>query len=784
MKEQKEKEVSIMEGVKTAARPVAEEGNHSLKNAAVHAVYLGLGFLVSRGAVLGNLAPFGASFVAAVPGGRLAAALAGAALGYIVRNPEDSFRYVSAVIAIAALRWLFSELDFIRRSRLFAPLTAFGTVLATGAAITFGNSGALNTVADCVIEAALAGAAAFFMAQTVRLAGQRRGISAFTGQESAALVLTGCVLMLSLGSIEIEEISLGRILAVLAVLLCARYGGVSGGSVSGIATGAVFSLAREGQGYLCGGFAFGGLAAGVFAPLGKIACALSFMVSHALMSLAFGESSVLPSVLIESFIGSVTFMLLPKEVGNVVSPVFHNEVNASLGESLRRSVVMRLNFTSKAIANVKNDVKNVSEKLGELYSPSFEWVCENVARDVCGGCGLKMYCYEHEGGVTRDDFFRLEEVLAEKRRIDDADVEEAFVKNCCKKGEIAAQMTLNYRNLLAAQEAKQRVAELRSVVAGQFAGVSDILHDLSEDFNHTMRSDEDSAQRITEALSAAGYGVADCVCLTGGNGRMTVELELARRSDTAVSQGRLAREVSKCCGRRFDLPTLSFESGRIRAAMCEMPFFDAEIGSDQHIADNGKLCGDCIDYFNDGMGNTYAMVCDGMGTGGRAAVDGNMAVSVMGRLLRAGLSPDSSLQIVNSALMIKSEDESLSTVDLTGIDLYSGGVTLKKAGAPLTYIKKGGRVMTREMPSLPAGILNNVKFSTETVQLGAGDLVVMVSDGVITGDEKWLERLIRTWNEGSAQDLAQAVVQEAIRRRAATKDDDITAVAIRLTENQ
>ena len=215
-----------------------------------------------------------------------------------------------------------------------------------------------------------------------------------------------------------------------------------------------------------------------------------------------------------------------------------------------------------------------------------------------------------------------------------------------------------------------------------------------------------------------------------------------------------------------------------------MPLYDVEIGSDQHIADGGKLCGDCIDYFSDGMGKTYALVCDGMGTGGRAAVDGNMAVSVMGRLLRSGLSPDSSLQIVNSALMIKSGDESLSTVDLAGIDLYTGGVTLKKAGAPLTYIKKGGRLTAREMPSLPAGILNNIKFSTESIHLKAGDMVVMVSDGVLTGDERWLERLIKTWNEGSAQDLAQAVVQEAIRRRAETKDDDITAVVVRLTENE
>ena len=60
----------------------------------------------------------------------------------------------------------------------------------------------------------------------------------------------------------------------------------------------------------------------------------------------------------------------------------------------------------------------------------------------------------------------------------------------------------------------------------------------------------------------------------------------------------------------------------------------------------------------------------------------------------------------------------------------------------------------------------------------------MVSDGVLTGDERWLERLIRTWNEGSSQELAQAVVQEAVRRRAQTKDDDITAVVMRLTENE
>ena len=345
-------------------------------------------------------------------------------------------------------------------------------------------------------------------------------------------------------------------------------------------------------------------------------------------------------------------------------------------------------------------------------------------------------------------------------------------------------MNLNYREYLSAIEAQRRVSDVRGVVAGQFSGVSDILSDLSDEFKNTMRCDLDSSERIISALSALGAIPVECICLVSDGGRMSVELELSSKGDSKLSKGTIMREVSKCCGRRFDLPTVTCEGDRIRAALCEMPVYDVEIGSDQHIANNGRLCGDCLDYFNDGFGKTYALVCDGMGTGGRAAVDGNMAVSVMGRLLRSGLSADSSLQIVNSALMVKSEDESLSTLDLTGVDLYTGKVTLKKAGAPATFVRKNGRVMVREMPSLPVGILNGVKFSSDTVNLSSGDMVVMVSDGVITGDEKWLERLIRSWNEGSTQELARAVVDEAIKRRGDSPDDDITALAIRITDNE
>ncbi len=751
------------------------------KNIVQYVAYFACGLIVSRGALLGTLAPFGASYSAAVPKKFLLPSLFGTALGYILLNPQDSFRYLAVVVSIGGIRWLFGSIDRINNSRLFAPLTAFVPLLATGTALLLGSASTLSSFADCVVEAVLSGVAAFFISTTLKLSQEKRSLTAYTQQESASLVMTGCVLILSFGSISFQNISLGRIVAVIVILLCARYGGVNGGTVSGVATGAVFSIASRAQGFLCGGFAFGGLMSGLFAPIGKLGCAISFVISNSVMCLAFGGNSSLSSILIESIIGSAVFMVLPKEVGNVISPVFSHEKNSSLGEAFRKNIVMRLDFVSKAISNVKGDVNSVSQRLSDLYSPTFEWVCENVAKDVCSGCGLRMYCYEHEKGITRDDFFRLEDALSENGKITEKDVGNLFVKNCCKKGEIANSMNKNYREYLSSLEAERRVADIRSVVAGQFSGVSDILSDLSKEFKNSMRCDNDCSDKIISALDELGIKVIDCVCLVSDNERMSVEL--TSKADKRLSKGTIMREVSRCCGRRFDLPVATTVGNCTRLAMCEMPTYDVEIGSDQHIAGGGKLCGDCLDYFNDGFGKTYALVCDGMGTGGRAAVDGNMAVSVMGRLLRSGLTPDSSLQIVNSALMIKSEDESLSTIDVSGIDLFTGKLTIKKAGAPTTYIKRNGRVITKEMPSMPAGILNGIKFSSDTVNLSTGDMVIMVSDGVPTGNDKWLEKLIKSWNEGGVQDLAQAVVDEAIKRRGAERDDDITALVMRITEN-
>ena len=386
-------------------------------------------------------------------------------------------------------------------------------------------------------------------------------------------------------------------------------------------------------------------------------------------------------------------------------------------------------------------------------------------------------------GLTMDDFHRLTDALKKRGFVKEKDIEDNFIKRCCKSSELTRSINRSYREYQSLEAARHRITAVRSVVAGQFAGLSDILHDLSQEFAAVEGYDEARAERVIEALSAEGLTVADCSCRTGEVSGMTVEIEIIVGKMTALSKTLLLRVVNRACGRYFESPELSFEGDRARVVMCEMPLYDLEIGSAQHVCDDGELCGDCLNYFVNGAGSTVALISDGMGCGGRAAVDANMAVSIMSKLCKAGLSYDCALAVTNSSLMIKSEEESLATMDLMDFNCFTGRAGLMKAGACTTYIKKNGKLLPKEMPSLPLGILNEARFSKEDVILTKDDWIVMVSDGVMIGSPEWIEKLILSWREGSAEQLAAQIVNEAQKRRKNDHDDDITAIAMRVVEN-
>lgn len=738
--------------------------------------------LCSRGIVFGQYAPFAVAAVAAAPYSVLLSAVLGGAAGYLLPSAASvPIHYLAALLAAGAIRWTLNDLVKLRMHPMFAPASAFLPLLVTSIAIVMSNGSGTATTVMYLAETLLAGCAAYFFQRTVSAVQSGRGAGEWSTQEIACGAFSVEILLLAFSGLSINGISAGRILAVIAILYAARYGGVAGGSVAGTAAGLIFSLSTSGLNYLSGAYALGGLMAGLFSPVGRLASAAAFVISNGVASLQVGSQKDVVSGLYEVAAATVIYLIIPSRAGSSLVGLFSRSDDTERAEGLRRSVIMKLDYAAKALDSVSESVEEVSQKLSQTCAPDINAVYNKAIEEVCSTCGLKGYCWERSYNETMGAFNDLTEKLRAKGQADRNDFCSQFQSHCSRLNLILDAVNRNYTEFAVLDAAESRAQQVRDVVADQFTTTGRMLEDMASELEMYDRFDFTAAQKVEEVLRLAGIQPIDVSCRTDRFGRMSVEAVTAPAGCIRLNRSELVSEISRVCGKTFEMPCISTAGEKCRIQMNEQPLYRVKIGCAQHICGNGKLCGDSWKSFADGNGRQISIISDGMGTGGRAAVDGAMACGIMERLVKAGISFDAALKIVNSALLVKSGDESLSTMDIAALDLYSGDVEFLKAGAPAAILRKGGHTVVVDMPGLPIGILNETRFAKSTDSLAEGDLLVMLSDGALSSGSDWVCEEIERWSGRLPQELAEVIVSQAIARRRDGHDDDITVLALMLS---
>ena len=748
-----------------------------------------MGLLCSRGLVFGKYAPLGVAVAAAVPREGLWAGALGAFLGHLM--PSAAYvpvRYCAALLAVAAIRWSLSELKTVNTHPLFAPTVALVPLLLTGMTMVFLHGSVTYTAALYVAEALLGSGCAYFLCRCGNLFmglagdGQTRSDALRGGPlepgDVAALTVGAGVLALSVSGMTVAGVSLGRIFMILLVLYCARSGGVSGGAVAGITAGGLQGLSTAGLSYLSGAYGLGGLMAGVFASMGKTAAAAAFILAHGMASLQVGfADSQLFTGAIETGVATVLYMCIPKS--RRVGELFGLRQDSLSGGALRANIVMRLRHASQALSGVSASVEEISKKLNAICAPSLQGVYDRSVETVCAGCGLSAVCWRKHKEQTLDNFAQLARPLKEKERLETADFTKEFVDRCGRAGEMRDELNKNYARYLLREAAQLRAAQVREVVEGHFKTTAGLLEEMAGEFSLYQHFDEECAQRVASILRDNGVAPLEVCCRVDKFGRMTIEAEIQRERQKRLNRGAFTREISAACGRVFAPPCVSTAGERCRVQMSQRPLLQVGRGFSQCCAGGGAFCGDSTNVFYDGCGRLIAVLSDGMGTGGRAAVDGAMTSAMAESLLKAGIGFDSMLQTVNAALIAKSGDESLATMDIACIDLFTGRTELRKAGAACTILRRGRRAEVIEASSVPVGIMPQVEFAACTRDLAPGDLVLMVSDGVVAAGHEWLMDLVLNWDEEENPNLlAQRVTEEAKSRRSDGHQDDVTALVL------
>lgn len=324
-------------------------------------------------------------------------------------------------------------------------------------------------------------------------------------------------------------------------------------------------------------------------------------------------------------------------------------------------------------------------------------------------------------------------------------------------------------------------SDLRMVASDQFFSISDMLSDLAFEFDEAESFDAKSAGKIRRLLGEAEIYPKNISAVVDKYDRMRVEI-ITEGTTPGLTSPTLRGRISLICKRSFEKGKITHFGGETMLSYTEKPNFKLSVGYAQHSAE-GQLCGDTIKTINDGRGHMILIISDGMGRGARAALDGAMGAGLLSKLLTAGFGFDSSLKVVNSALLVKSNEESLATLDCACIDMFTGKCEFFKAGAPRSYILKNGQVSKCELSSMPAGILRGIEFAKRTTVLNRGDTIIMMSDGITDVGDEWLDAFIKYSDEMSQQELADAVLNFAKKHTDDKYRDDMSVIVAKLLMN-
>lgn len=178
-------------------------------------------------------------------------------------------------------------------------------------------------------------------------------------------------------------------------------------------------------------------------------------------------------------------------------------------------------------------------------------------------------------------------------------------------------------------------------------------------------------------------------------------------------------------------------------------------------------------------------ISDGMGSGEKASQKSKKVITTLENLLNTGFEKKSAVDIVNSALITDNE-EIFATLDASIINLEDGSAEFIKVSSCPTYIKKENKVDMIQTAGLPIGILENMEADLYGKNLETGDLVIMVSDGIIDANtqyepkELWITELLKAIKTENPQRLADIILQEAIDNNLGVAKDDMTVLVAKI----
>ncbi len=769
-----------MENLKKAAAhpPKHREKKISInsKTVLMFTIFGSLGIILGQGSVFETLYPFGFAMICTSAGIYSFAAFVGTSIGLLFSQTGIYlFRYIvcAAALWIIRTRFLSSKVRF-GKVWFFPMFVCFLVCTLTGIAVVIPTKGGTEEILTFAAEGFIASLCTFFYKKCyTAFFNLKNGEKTFSSAEITCLYISLATVVASLATHDFYGFSPAMFFSFFAIIFFSQVLSEAGGGICAAACCAALSGALSGN-FNIFPLLFSGAVCGIFSPLGKTGCAVSFVLTYATVSVFSGEEFALQNIIC-LIAAVIIFIAVPNKFYLKASSVFKKSSVTLRESSFGNDVSQKLSGAAQTVLSICDGMNKVSENLKKIDSNYDRNIFCRVKQEACSECENSEKCWNTSFKYTLRGLEELSENFRAGKDFDSTPFAKLFLSKCLKPNELKASLVYNFKRYDDALQNEIRLNEKRSLISEQMKCTSSILNEFSEKFSVCSLVDNELSQKVKEIFKSFSIRCTKALCIIDTDGNMTIKIS-CKKIDGEIDRKKLKKEIEEAALRKFSDPEIDFTENGTSVIYRQKPWMNIKIGKIQLSSEESPLCGDCLKESQDRFGNKTIIISDGMGTGGRAAVDAAMTAEYFGKLIESSFSFDNALKIVNSVLSVKSTNESLATIDALHLNLFSGKAEFFKAGAAVSFVRKNGKCFLIESASLPAGILSDVSFAKESVMLSKGDIIVMVSDGVTNYQTDWIKNEIESFNRSDPDILAQKIAGTVCDKSHGEKRDDITVV--------
>lgn len=621
-------------------------------------------------------------------------------------------------------------------------------------------------------------------------------------EQLISLSVMAGVFVYSVPSVENIEFSFVEMAVFFLILYMGYRYGSGAGAIAGASCGLVVGIQNQmnsgGAGLnevtpfqIIGIYCILGVFAGIFREVGRLGTTIGFFAATLIVGSVF-ENYIIEIGQVRALAsGAVIFLLFPTRLIEKAELIKSEENEYEfVKQNIQSMAKKKLKEFSESFLKLSNTFRSIADTKISLTRNDINGIFDDLSDKLCKDCINCDSCWKNSFYDTYKAAFAMLSSAEKNGYVLEGDIPMEFTNKCIHINEFLnetnkslelAKLNLNWHN---------RMAESREAIAGQLGEVASIIADFSQDLYDTMEVDDSYEAGIVKELQENQIEIRQISILEKRNKRQEVYITARMKKGRCITTKEAAAIISKSFGRRMrphegskNIISKEYEN----FVFVEDTNFKILTGMSRATKQNEKISGDNYSFIRLGNGEMIMTLSDGMGTGVQACEESESVIELLEQFMEAGFREESAIKLINSVLLLKSEKQSFSTIDMSIINQFTGICDFVKIGASTTFIKRDNWVETISSTTLPAGVLNKVDFDGITKKLYDGNFVIMVTDGVLDcisdyDKEKILEEIIMEIKSNNPQEIANYILEKAMEYNNYTPIDDMTVIVAGIWE--